>query len=233
MHYLDENPPFGQKRYSVWLFLGPNKNYSKYNLTDSIVYVNIIENQFLGYVAHENVHQQPGWRITMCHNTNPHAVSALKELGFLAAGNCSYYDSVISRIREDLSNGKLRLEDIGTSEKGIAELRTLNAMNVLRRWLHTVRKGDIDSEFHMINLRRELETSGLTPADIGTDENELEMCRVQSCKSQALWYLSKVRECRGGELRAVYVNRISEILIRGNLTPAEVGINMEELAFAA
>lgn len=82
------------------------------------------------------------------------------------------YSLYIQLLREEVSDGRFMLEDIGTSEEELAELCKKGATVAARVWLAHVKKDHgLSRCVHF--LAGEIRKGGLTPTDIGITMEEL------------------------------------------------------------
>jgi hypothetical protein len=81
-------------------------------------------------------------------------------------------------LRRNLQNGGLTLEDIGTSEKELRQLRVEGCKIAAKLWLNALRREPDQYDNHLRWLRRNLQNGGLTLEDIGTSEKELRQLRL-------------------------------------------------------
>jgi hypothetical protein len=86
----------------------------------------------------------------------------------------SNYGGELRALRQQLTNGGLTLADIGTSEEELEQLRVLGCKTVATNHLNNLRRGSSSLDYELRGLRQQLTNGGLTLADIGTSEEELE-----------------------------------------------------------
>ncbi len=94
--------------------------------------------------------------------------------------------------------------------------------------LQELRKGTLGYADCLEALEFALASAGLTLADVGTSQEELEKCRILGCKISALAWLSVLRE--GTDRPGEFLVSLEEDRRLGNLTYADLGTNAVEVA---
>jgi uncharacterized protein YjiS (DUF1127 family) len=83
-------------------------------------------------------------------------------------------DSLINNFREYLTKGRLSLADIGITEENLEELRINGCKKSAIKYLNQLREGTDIPNFCTDNINKDLTEGGLSLADIGITEKELE-----------------------------------------------------------
>ena len=82
-----------------------------------------------------------------------HKKEAQKWLESFRSGTI-HYDGALWSLRRDVLGGGLTLEDIGTSEKELEELRVKGCKTSAQEWLESLRSGTIHYDGALWSLRR-------------------------------------------------------------------------------
>lgn len=98
---------------------------------------------------------------------------AMKWLGYLRGDINEYNKDCLQFLREEIADGGLTLEDIGTSEKELEEFRIKIHRFSAKKYLEYLRDGTEQYKNYLQFLREEIAEGGLTLEDIGTSEEEL------------------------------------------------------------
>lgn len=102
---------------------------------------------------------------------------AQERLGYLRKGT-TQYEWCVTSIGEELKKGGLSLFDIDTSEGELNSLWVLGCKTSAQEQLEFLRNGATDQyDWALGFMRKELTRGGLTLADIGTNETEIESLR--------------------------------------------------------
>ena len=101
-----------------------------------------------------------------------HILNAHKLLALLRDGT-SMYESFICYVREEAKNGNLTLEQVGTSEEELAQLKVKGCKTAAHKWLVLLRDGNIQYESYIYYVREEAKNGKLTLEQVGTSEEEL------------------------------------------------------------
>jgi uncharacterized protein YjiS (DUF1127 family) len=99
--------------------------------------------------------------------------SALKCLDSII-NSAERVDSLINNFREYLTKGRLSLADIGITEEHLEELRINGCKKSAVKYLDKLREGTDIPNFYTDNINKDLTEGGLSLADIGITEKELE-----------------------------------------------------------
>ena len=106
---------------------------------------------------------------------------ALEELSLLREGT-SDYDIILRNLRRQAQQADFALEEIGTSEQELEELRIRCARSLAHRYLELLRLEIPEPEFYFKFLNLGVENGDFTLGDIGTTEEELEELRhISEC----------------------------------------------------
>jgi len=108
-----------------------------------------------------------------------HISEARRYLDYLRKGS-DQYDTYIRYVREEVRKGGFTLEDIGTSEEELEELRVMGCKVSARKYLDYLRKGSDQYDTYIRYVREEVRKGGFTLEDIGTSEEELESFKKQT-----------------------------------------------------
>jgi hypothetical protein len=95
-------------------------------------------------------------------------------------------------------------------------------------WLGELRTGTLAYTDAINGIRKYLREGGLTLAQIGSSEAELEAGRVRGCKIYATYLLKALR--RGTIMYKTYVYGLKLCLESARLRPEDVGSSEEEIA---
>jgi hypothetical protein len=106
---------------------------------------------------------------------------ARRWLEYLRSGT-GHYDTFLKYLREEVQRGGLTLEDVGTSEEELEQLRIKYFKANAQYWLEYLRSGTGHYDLSLKYLREEVQKGGLTLEDIGTSEKELEELRAAMAK---------------------------------------------------
>ena len=155
-----------------------------------------------------------------------HKKEAQKWLESLRSGTI-HYDGALWSLRRDVLGGGLTLEDIGTSEKELEELRVKGCKNLAQELLESLRSGIDRYESFLKCLRKEVQKGGLTLEDIGTSEEELEELRVKNCKALAQECLDFLRS--GADNYESFLEYLRKEVQKGGFTLEDIGTSEEEL----
>lgn len=156
-----------------------------------------------------------------------HGVEVQRWLRVLRGGT-EQYDSYIACIREEARDNNLSLEDIGTSEAELEELRFLGCKTAAREWLRFLRNGTRQYESFLAYFRQEVADGNFSLADFGTSEKELEKLRLLGCRIAALYSLRYLRNGTGHP--EWYIDSVRTEARKGDFLLAEIGTSEEELA---
>ena len=102
--------------------------------------------------------------------------SALKCLNSII-NSTERVDSLIKNLREYLTKGRLSLADIGITEEKLEELRINGCKKSAVKYLDKLREGTDIPNFYTDNINKDLTEGGLSLADIGITEKDLEELR--------------------------------------------------------
>jgi len=91
------------------------------------------------------------------------------------------YHLPLKNLREKVQKGGFTLEDIGTNEKELEELRVKSYKTSAEEYLEYIRSNTNQYYLTIQYLREEVQKGGFTLEDIGTNEKELEELRCDSC----------------------------------------------------
>lgn len=127
------------------------------------------------------------------------------------------YDGDIRNIRSSLSYANLNLEDIGTSEEEIGELRINSCRFVANSELKKLREGTTGYRDSIESILLQISNGNFLLKDIGTNEEQLEELRIKNCKFAAHEYLERLR--KGEDLEKYGLYKYYEIL---NLFRSEI-----------
>jgi hypothetical protein len=95
-------------------------------------------------------------------------------------------------------------------------------------WLKALRAGTLAYTDAINSIRKYLREGGLTLAQIGSSEAELEAGRVRGCKIYATYLLKGLR--RGTIMYKTYVYGLKLCLKSAHLRPEDIGSSEEEIA---
>ncbi len=101
---------------------------------------------------------------------------AREELSLLREGT-SDYDIILRNLRRQAQQADFDLEEIGTSEQELEELRIKCSKILAQKYLKFLRLGVMDPEFYMSYLEVGVQRGDFTLKDIKTSEEELEKLR--------------------------------------------------------
>lgn len=162
-----------------------------------------------------------------------HIVSAQKNLHQLRRGTPDYEDQ-LRLLRYSMIDGELSLSDIGTNEEELEKLRIKGCKKAAEESLNCLQEGTYQYDYWLEHLQKELKAGGLSLADIGTNEKELQELTVMCCKKAAKNYLSILRDGTDDYTGYMFfVNRVRKGLKKFNLSLEDIGTNEEELRFLA
>lgn len=148
-------------------------------------------------------------------------------LYFLRVGTPDYERS-LQELDCEMQKSRLSLDEVGTSEVELEALRIQGCGVVARDKLAWLRSSDhMDAANSIPRIRTELHKGGLSLADIGTNEEELERLRIASVTNVAKLFLRDFRRGRDGGVGSVDMFRA--LLASAGLTLAAVGTREEEL----
>lgn len=120
-------------------------------------------------------------------------LSAKRWLRYLREGD-EHYEMSLDFLKDNLEDGGLSLEDIGTSEEELEELRIVGIKLSAKKWLGYARenleKGE-DTTHWLRSLLREMKKGELKPEDIGTSEEELGKFFEKKTKEKVLTIKNK------------------------------------------
>ncbi len=153
--------------------------------------------------------------------------AANKWLGHLRNGT-DMYDSFIGHVRKEAHKGNLTLEDVGTSEAELAEVKVKGCKTAANKWLGHLRNGTDMYDSFIGHVREEAQKGGLTLEDVGTSEAELAEVKVKGCKTAANKWLGHLRN--GTDMYDSFIGHVREEAQKGGLTLEDVGTSEEELA---
>lgn len=135
---------------------------------------------------------------------------------------------LIGLILDGIQRDNLTLADIGTSMEELKGYRAAYFRNNARKWLNRLRDGINDEFTHDVNyVYNGIERGDYTLADIGTNEEELEVLRVKSCKNAVHSWLKSLRSDSG--MPDLYIRMIYEKVAKEGFSLAEFGTSEEEL----
>lgn len=145
----------------------------------------------------------------------------------------SHYKSFIKRLKEELKQGGLTLEDVGSSEEEIERLRILGCRTTAQSHLNRLRLGSVLYENYLKKLLLELRKGKLALELIGTSVEELEQLRILGCKKSARKWLRILRDCSlcKTNQRILFRRRLIAELKAGKLLPEDIGTTNAELDF--
>jgi hypothetical protein len=95
-------------------------------------------------------------------------------------------------------------------------------------WLIALRQGTLAYADAINSIRKYLREGGLTLAQIGSSEAELEAGKVRGCKIYASYLLKALR--RGTIMYKTYVYGLKQCLLNARLGPEDIGSSEEEIA---
>lgn len=160
----------------------------------------------------------------------PKVKSAVAEadiyLARLRAGSHDW-EELIASLHDIVARNGLTLSDIGTSKEELEELEVIGCRTSALKWLGHLRKGYDDWKSLISSISRVLAIGGLTFADIGTNEKELEDLKVLGCRTKAVQLLGYLRQ--GSECWSLFTNAMRKSLKAGELDLASIGTSEKEI----
>jgi hypothetical protein len=149
----------------------------------------------------------------------------------LARERCCEEDvtSLIGYLREHASKAGITLADLGTSEEELAGLLKTGHQQEAAKWLRFIRERAPRSDITSLigYLREHASKAGITLADLGTWEADLEALRKQGCMEEARSALLMARAHR--KEAAVHLERMRRYLAAAGVGPEAIGITEQEL----
>jgi hypothetical protein len=137
------------------------------------------------------------------------------------------YESFTRYVREEVRNAGLTLADVGTSEEELKQLWVKGSKVAANAWLSRLRAGTDQYEPFIAYLRDEIRNGGLTLADIGTSETELNQLQRKGAAKAAQKWLSYLRQ--DTEYYKSFTAYVREEGQNAGLTLADIGTSEEEL----
>jgi hypothetical protein len=147
-------------------------------------------------------------------------------LNELRKGSCNYR-IFLMHLRNQLTRGGITLEDIGSSDVEIEELRLLGCKVAAVEWLRYLRSGAKMYNLSITCLYEELSQSGLTPEDIGSTDEEISQLRIQGCKLVAREWLDDLR--RGIATYDLCISHLRKEIAQCSLALEDIGTSDAEL----
>lgn len=110
-----------------------------------------------------------------------HLKEARKWLYYIRNGHGQCRTS-IKHFYQELHDGDLTIEDLGVESSEITELRTRGCLSRALDFLNLLRKGTVQYEDFIQNMKQELDEGGFTLERIGSSEDEIKLLRKKGEK---------------------------------------------------
>ncbi|OGN07322.1 MAG: hypothetical protein A3B86_01030 [Candidatus Yanofskybacteria bacterium RIFCSPHIGHO2_02_FULL_38_22b] len=127
--------------------------------------------------------------------------------------------------------GPSLLVQIGTSQNEIDKFLFIYNLASAQAWLEFIRNVSASYRVGFDNLGMAIEAGGLTLAQIGTNEVELQKLRIKGCKASAKFYTTVIREGRESDIHLKgFKERLFTEMREGNLSAIDIGLTQVEVS---